>query len=83
VIALVAYVPFLTPMSVFHDWWYVLIVPLSFGISMIYKALRIGDLGRYWREVAIMTLQVLLGLIGLAVALMILVQLIIPLLPVE
>jgi hypothetical protein len=50
---------------------------------MIYKALRIGDLGRYWREVAIMTLQVLLGLIGLAVALMILVQLIIPLLPVE
>jgi len=83
VIALASYLPFITPMSVFHDWWYVLIVPLSFGISMIYKALRIGDLDRYWREVAIMALQIILGMIALAIALMLLVQVVIPALPVE
>ena len=82
-IALASYLPFITPMSVFHDWWYVLIVPLSFGISMIYKALRIGDLDRYWREVAIMALQIILGMIALAIALMLLVQVVIPALPVE
>ena len=80
---LLAYIPFLHPIAVFHDWWYVLILPLSFGISIIYKALRLDELTRFWREVSIMTLQIILGMIGLALVLMILVQLVIPALPVD
>ncbi|MCZ6834354.1 MAG: hypothetical protein O7G85_01135 [Planctomycetota bacterium] len=78
---ILGYIPFLHPLSAFHDLWYLLIVPLAFGISMIYKALRLTDLNRFWRQVGIMTLQIILGIIGLAIALLILVQMIIPALP--
>ena len=81
--ALVAYIPFLTPISFLHEWWYLLILPLSFGISMIYKALRMDDLGRFWREVSIMTLQIIMGMIGLALVLLLLVEVIIPALPAD
>lgn len=79
---LFGYVPFITPLSIFHTWWYLLLVPLALGISMIYKALRLRDLRTYWREVAVMTAQIVLAMIGLAIALVILVQLVIPMLPV-
>lgn len=78
-----AYIPFLYPMDLFHDWWYLLILPLSFGIAMVYKAMRLVDLSRFWREVVAMSIQITLGIIGLAIALMILVQLIIPALPAQ
>jgi len=78
-----SYIPFLYPISLFHDWWYLLILPLSFGISIIYKALRLGSLNRFWRQVVMMSIQILLSMIGLAIALLILVQWIIPALPVD
>ena len=78
-----SYIPFLYPISLFHDWWYLLILPLSFGISIIYKALRIGSLDRFWRQVVMMSIQIILSMIGLAIALLILVQWIIPALPVD
>ena len=80
---LLVYIPFLRPIAFFHEWWYLLILPLAFGISIIYKALRLDELTRFWREVSIMTLQIILGMIGLALVLMILVQLVIPALPVD
>ena len=80
---LATYIPFLYPMHSVHHWWYLLMVPLAFGVSMIYKAIRLHSLDRYWRQVVIMTVQVIAGLIGLAIALGILVQFIIPLLPVD
>jgi hypothetical protein len=79
---LLAYIPFLEPISFFQQWWYVLLVPLSFGISVIYKALRMGSLRGFWRQVAIMTTQIVLGMIALAIGLTVLIQVIIPLLPV-
>ena len=78
-----AYIPFLRPLNFVHEWWYLLVVPLCFGLSMIYKAMRVRNLDRYWREVITMTLQIILGLIALAIALQILVQLIIPALPAD
>lgn len=80
---MLAFIPFLHPINFFHEWWYLLIGPLSLGISMIYKALRMDNLKRFWREVATMTLQIILGMIGMALVLMVLVQVVIPALPVD
>ena len=78
-----SYIPFLYPISLFHDWWYLLILPLSIGISIIYKALRLGSLDHFWHNVVIMSIQIIMSMIGLAIALLILVQWIIPALPVD
>ena len=79
----IAYTPFLDPIHALHQGWYLLLVPLAFGISMIYRALRMERLERYWRAVIIMTVQVVAAMIGLALLLVILVHGIIPLLPVD
>ncbi|UCD74712.1 MAG: hypothetical protein JSV91_13100 [Phycisphaerales bacterium] len=81
--SLLAYIPFVHPINFFQDWWWVLLLPLSFGIAVIYKAMRVEKLSRYWRQVAVLTVQIVLGMIGLALALMVLVQWVIPLLPVD
>ncbi len=78
-----SYIPFLYPISLFHDWWYLLIFPLSIGISIIYKALRLNSMDRFWHDVVAMSIQIILSMIGLAIALLILVQWIIPALPVD
>lgn len=78
-----AYIPFVHPLNCFHEWWYVLLIPLAFGISVIYKAVRLPTLEGFWRHVAIMTAQIVLAMIGLAIALIILVNVLIPLVPAE
>jgi hypothetical protein len=84
---LLAYIPFVHPLNILlegaQDWWYLLLVPLAFGISVIYKAMRVEDLSSFWRQVAVMTVQIVLGMIGLAIVLIIFVQVIIPMLPAE
>lgn len=64
---LLAWRPFLDPIDA-HRWWYLLLIPVSLGVSLAYKAVRSRDLARYHREVLIMTAQVILGMIGLATA---------------
>jgi hypothetical protein len=78
-----AYIPFVHPLTLVHQWWYLLLVPLSFGISVIYKALRMHTLDDYWRQVTIMTAQIVLAMIGLAIGLVIFVTVLIPLIPAE
>ena len=80
--ALAAYIPFVHPLNA-HDWWYLLLVPLALGISMIYKAMRMRTLHGYAWHVGVMTTQIVLAMIALAICLTILVQLIIPALPAE
>ena len=75
---LLAYIPFVHPINLFQDWWWVLLLPLSFGISVIYKAMRVEALSQMWRHVAVMTAQIVLVMIALAIGLMLLVQWIIP-----
>ncbi len=69
-----AYIPFLDPINFFHTWWILLLLPLSFGISVIYRALRVPDLDHYWRAVGMMTLQIVFWMAALGISLVILVQ---------
>jgi hypothetical protein len=80
---MVAYVPFLDPINLFHDWWFLLLIPLSFGISVIYRALKVPNLDRYWRAVLTMTAQITLAMVALGIGLVVLVVLILPWLPVS
>ncbi|MBC8201367.1 MAG: hypothetical protein H8E86_04905 [Planctomycetes bacterium] len=75
---MIAWTPFLEPMNAMQSWWYLLLVPLVFGIAVIYRALREKSFARYWQSVCIMTLQVVLGILGIAVALGVFVQFVIP-----
>ena len=74
-----AYIPFLDPIGLLHTWWYLLLVPLAFGISMVYRALKLQSLDHYWRAVFTMTAQIVLAMIGLGIGLVLLVSVIVPL----
>jgi hypothetical protein len=78
-----AWTPFLEPINALQSWWYLLLVPLAFGISMIYKALRLAKLDQYWRQVGMMTTQVVLAMVALAIGLAVIIELLIPMIPVQ
>lgn len=61
-----AWRPFLDPLDL-HQWWYLLLIPVALGVSMAYKAVRVHDLKAYPWQVGMMTVQVVLGMIALAV----------------
>ncbi len=82
-IGALAYVPFLEPIRALQEAWYLLLVPLSFGIAVIYRALKLPTLDHYWRAVGTMTLQILLWMAALAAGLVVVVQGFLPRLPVE
>lgn len=79
---MLGWIPFLEPMNALQPYWYLLLIPFSFGISLIYKAMRLDCLDHLWREVAVMTVQIVLAMMGLALLLALLVELVIPALPV-
>ena len=79
---MLAWVPFMQPLPGVQSNWLWLLPILIFGIAMMYKAVRVTDLATYWREVGTMTMQVLLAFVGLATGVFIIVQWIVPLLPV-
>mgnify|MGYP003387484363 FL=1 len=68
---------FIDPINA-HQWWWALLVPLAFFISVAYKAVRLTSMGHYWRQVGMMTVQILLGLVGLAALSLVVVELIVP-----
>ncbi|MHC4219717.1 MAG: hypothetical protein ACYSU7_14850 [Planctomycetota bacterium] len=77
------WVPFVDPINAFQEWWFLLVIPLSFGISVIYRALKMSNLDRFWRATGLMTAQIVLVMAALALVLVVLVQLVIPHLPAE
>ena len=81
--SLLGYVPFLTPLNAIQPFWYLLAVPFAFMISMIWKALRVRDLDHYWRHVTVMATLIIIGLLALAIALTLLIEVGIPALPVQ
>lgn len=74
---MLSYTPFLDPLDLHEHWWWTLI-PLAFGISMAYKAVRVADLRHYWKQVGVMTAQVLAGMVILAAAVFVVVELVVP-----
>jgi len=75
------WIPFIDPLPIAGAIWWALSLPLAIGISMVHKAWRMPTTDGYLRQVALMTIQILLAMIGLALALAILVQVVVPLLP--
>lgn len=69
--------PFLDPLQL-HAWWWAFLFPLAFGIAVTYKAVRMPTLEGYARQVAMMTVQIVLGMILLGVASFIFIELIVP-----
>jgi hypothetical protein len=65
--------PFVDPINA-HSFWYLLLIPISFFIAVAYKAVRVKTLVGYWPAVVVMTVQIILGMIALAVAFYLLVQ---------
>jgi|TARA_B100001964_G_scaffold24371_1_gene24353 hypothetical protein len=75
---MLGWIPLIEPMFGLVGLWYWLVIPLVIGISMVYKAIRIPEDGPWGREVIIMTAQVLVGLVALAVLLGVMVKYVIP-----
>lgn len=59
--------PFIDPIEM-HQWWFLLLVPMAFLVSMTYKAVRLRTLEKYWREVLLMSVQIVVGMIALGAA---------------
>ena len=72
------WIPFLEPMNLFHQWWYLLLLPLAFGLAVTYKAIRVPTLKFYWWQVALMTAQIVCGVVALGVLVALFVQFAIP-----
>ena len=75
--SVLAWRPFLDPIDA-HSWWFVLLIPLALGVSVTYKAVRLPDLSRLWRETAILTTQIVIGIILLGLASFLVIQKILP-----
>lgn len=71
--------PFLDPLNL-HAYWWVFLIPLSFGISVTYRAVRMRDLTGYTRAVIVMTIQIILAMIALWIVSYIFVEKLLPLL---
>ena len=69
--------PFLDPIDI-HRSWFLMLLPMSFLISMAYKAVRLPDLDTYWRSVLVMTMQIIVGMIALGLGFFILIQYVLP-----
>ncbi len=75
--ALLGYTPFIDPIDLQELWWLTLI-PLAWGISMAYKAVRLRPLDKYWKHVTVMTVQIVGGMAGLSIAIFLLIEVLVP-----
>jgi len=74
-----AWRPFLDPIDA-HGWWYLLLIPLSLGISLAHRAVRLNDMSKYPRAVASLTAQIVVAIAALGVACYLIIQVLVPLL---
>ncbi len=63
-----AYVPFLDPLRL-HGYWWVLLPLLVIAIATVYKAIKLEDLARLPRQVAVLSAQIIVFMVLTAVAL--------------
>lgn len=75
-----AWIPFLQPMTGLGNWWWVLMVPLVFGVAMVHRAVQDATTDGYWGRVVHLTVKANLVLGGLALTVYLFVYLAIPLL---
>ena len=77
VLSSLAWRPFLDPIDA-HGWWFLLVVPMSFGIAVVYRAVRVHTLQGYWRRVLTLTAQIVISMILLGIASYLFVQVVVP-----
>lgn len=70
---------FIDPLQA-HDAWYLMIVPMVVFIAVGYKAVRTRNMDNYWREVLVFVIQVLGGMGLLALAFMVVINFVVPVL---
>lgn len=75
---LLAWRPFIDPLEVHAAWW-LFLVPLALGISLAYKAVRLPTLEHYWRQVGLMTAQIVLAMVLLGAATFLFIEYLVPL----
>jgi len=73
----IGYTPVLEPLDVHGAWW-VLLIPLAVLVSIAYKAVRVREMRHYARDVAVMTVQILAGMLLLGAAVYLLIELAVP-----
>ena len=70
-----AYRPFLDPIPVWSDAvWPWLLIPLCVAVSIVYKSIKCRSMKDVPREAAVITVWIILGMIGAAIALAVLVR---------
>ncbi|HEV7302504.1 MAG TPA: hypothetical protein VGN72_24410 [Tepidisphaeraceae bacterium] len=70
---LAQYVPFLRPLPIW-DYWYLLLFPLCIGVAVVYKCIKTPDVRRIPWESLVISLWIILGMCGAALALAIVVR---------
>jgi hypothetical protein len=73
-----AYRPFLDPIEL-HRLWFLLLIPLTVGIAVAYKAVRVPDHKVFPRQVLVMSVQIVLGMMALGLGAYLLVNVVLPL----
>jgi hypothetical protein len=51
------------------DYWYLLLIPLCLGISIVYKAIKCREMKQVTREASVIFAMIMLGMILAAIAL--------------
>lgn len=74
-----AWRPFIDPIDL-HGSWYVLLIPLSFGIALTYRAVRVTDFEKFWLKVVALTVQIVVSMMLLGLASYVFIQWLVPLL---
>lgn len=76
-----AWRPFLDPLNAHGAWW-AFLIPLAFLIALTYRAVRLPEPGGilYWRQVLVMTVQIVAAMILLGVAAFLFIEHLLPLL---
>jgi hypothetical protein len=80
---LLAQIPFLAPFTALGVYWWILMVPLVFGIAVVYRATHDASLDRFWTRAGLFTVKSMVAMMGLALALYLFVYLVIPILPAD
>jgi hypothetical protein len=70
---LLAYTPFLHPIPVW-DYWLWLLVPLTVGVSIVYKSMKCRNMSDVPREAAQIAVLILLGMAAAAALLWVIVR---------
>ena len=68
ILAQFVYRPFISPLPIWNYWW-VLLFPLTIGVSVVYKAIKMPSMKDVPREAAVIAMWILLGMAAAAAVL--------------